>query len=498
MLKAIPVLAALAVASGVPVRAQQRGPETIDSLALKAHTWFLSHDLLMGRGTGTTGSLVAAHYLAAAAEQAGLTGAGPRGSYFQPVPLVDAAIDTSATMLTLTDLSGSSTWRTPAAFIPNVGTLTTLTGFTGELAWVGSAADVRARPAQLPPLEGRVALMAGLFGADAAAADTLQARGVTGVVHLVGDDDVYQLYVRSRGSSRMFVADSATISSFIPGIPSLIVRAGLARRLLAGVRGEDELQRPFVLAGRRVDVRVRVQTSAVPERNVMAVLQGSDARLRDEYVVYTAHYDHLGIGEPDQRGDSIYNGFSDNAAGSAMLLALAQHLVAHRPQRSVLFIWFTGEERGLLGSDYFAAHPVVPPARIAGVINLDAGAPPAPSVQWRVSGGDRSALGPIALEVARDAGWEAQTSPASPNTDYFPFLRLGVPAVFLVPGPGAFEGLTTDSSMALRRRWDHYHQAADEWSANYPFAGLVRYADFALRLGLRIASGPLLPRVPAP
>ena len=238
---------------------------------------------------------------------------------------------------------------------------------------------------------------------------------------------------------------------------------------------------------------VQTRPRPTPAHNVIAWLPGSDAALRSEYVAYTAHYDHLGIGEPDTAGDTIYNGFSDNAAGSAMLLAIAQYFAAHRPARSMLFIWFTGEERGLLGSDYFVARPLVPLDRINAVINLDAGAPPAPPAVWRISGADRSSLGGVAIEVAREMGAEGQAAPASPNTDYFPFLRSGVPAVFLVPGPGAYAGLTTDSSQALRRRWDHYHQAADNWAADFPFAGLVRNAEFALRLGLRVASGARLP-----
>ena len=479
--------------------AQQPPAAAIDSLALRAHTLLLSHDLLAGRGTGTRGAEIAALYLAASAERLGLRGAARGGGYFQPVPLVEAHIDTSATTLTITDSAGTITLRSPAAFIPNVGTLNTLVDFAGEIAWVGTAAEIRENPGQLPPLQGRVAVMAGVFGADLAVADTLRARGASGVIHFVGDDEVYQLYARSRGGSRMSAGDRATRSSFMPDIPSVIARAEVIRRLLPPDTDDDDLQRPFVAEGRRAAVRIRVHSHAVPARNVAAWLEGSDPRRRGEYVVYTAHYDHLGIGEADARGDSIYNGFSDNAAGCAMLLAIAQYLVDERPPRSVLFVWFTGEERGLLGSDYFAAHPLVPPRRMAGVINLDAGAPPAPPALWRISGGDRSSLGPIAIEVARQAGWDAQTAPASPNTDYYPFLRLGVPAVFLVPGPGPFEGLTTDSSDALRRRWDHYHQPGDEWSGDYPLSGLVRYAEFALRLGLRIASGPLLPRAtPAP
>ena len=95
-----------------------------------------------------------------------------------------------------------------------------------------------------------------------------------------------------------------------------------------------------------------------------------------------------------------------------------------------------------------------------------------------------------ALAVARAAGWDAITKPASPNTDYFPLLTIGIPAVFLVPAPGAYEGLSLDSSNALRRRWDHYHEPADEWAADFPFAGLLRYADYALRIGLFVSSGP--------
>jgi len=123
-------------------------------------------------------------------------------------------------------------------------------------------------------------------------------------------------------------------------------------------------------------------------------------------------------------------------------------------------------------------------------INLDAGAPPAPCVHWRLAGADSSTFGAVAIEVARRAGWTAQAAPASPNTDYFPLLRIGVPAVFVVPGPEAYEGMTVEASDALRHRWDHYHQAADNWHPDFPFVGLVRYADYALRLGYAVATGP--------
>lgn len=488
------LIAVLAVAALVPAAASaQRPAAAIDSSLIRAATWFLSHDLLEGRGTGTRGAQVASLYLASEAQRLGLRGAGERGGFFQNVPLIEATIDTATSTLVLTTEQplGTTrvTFRTPRSFLPNVGTASTLVSFAGDLVWVGSAITVLAHPGELPPLQGRVAVMAGVFGADLAAGDTLRSRGAVGVVHLLGQNEQYLLYVRSRGPSRLFVADSTVRSSNIAAIPSVLAGPGASALILPTGMSDSALAHPFVLTGRHLQLTLVLHTRAVAARNVAAVLPGSDARRRGEYVVFTAHLDHLGISTPDERGDSIYNGFSDNAAGSAMLLAIAKALVSERPARSALFLWFTGEERGLLGSDYHAAHPVVPPDSMVGAVNLDAGAPPAPSVEWRVAGGDRSSLGPLAVEVARRSGWTAQTSGATPNSDYFPLLRIGVPAVFLVPVPAAYEGLTLDSSNALRSRWDHYHQAADEWDPQFPFSGLVRYADYALRIGRMLASG---------
>jgi Zn-dependent M28 family amino/carboxypeptidase len=221
-----------------------------------------------------------------------------------------------------------------------------------------------------------------------------------------------------------------------------------------------------------------------------------DPKAKDTAIAFTAHYDHLGVGIPDARGDSIYNGFSDNAAGVAMLLAIGDALkrrVAGRPRHSILLLFFTGEEEGLLGSDYYVGHPLWPLARTRGVINLDAGAPPARPWTWRIAGGNANSwLGRLAQDVAADRGWSATTSAATPNSDYFPFHRSGVPAIFIVPGSAPYQGLTTDSSQALRRRWDHYHQSADEWAADFPFAGLGRYAEYAYLIG-RALDAPARP-----
>jgi len=440
-------------------------PPAIDTLAIRAHTYFLADDLLEGRATGRRGADVAARYLASAVERLGLQPVN--GSYFQDVPLIEADVDTTRTTIRLAD----RTLASPRFFIPNAGTARTLVSFGGAVVRVGSASDILTNTSSLPPLSGRVAMMDGVFGPDGAAADTLRSRGVVGVIQLLSDPRLYDLYVASRGPSRLFVADSGMVSSFVPNIPAVLAHPSLAQ-----------------LTG-RADITISVRPRPVSARNVLALLPGSDPARRGEYLVYTAHYDHLGISTPEH-GDSIYNGFSDNAAGSAMLLAIAQSMARRAPARSVLFLWLTGEERGLLGSDWFVAHPEIPLNRIVGVINLDAGAPPAPSVAWRIAGGTATPLGPFAQQVAERNGWRSTLSAPTPNSDYFPFLRVGVPAVFLVPGPDAFENLTTDASQDLRRRWDRYHQAGDHWAHDFPFSGLERYARYAMLLGEALANRP--------
>ncbi|OGU01471.1 MAG: hypothetical protein A2085_01545 [Gemmatimonadetes bacterium GWC2_71_10] len=488
--------AALALAWLPPaVLAAQTPAPRLDSLALRAHTYFLAHDLLLGRATGKPGAELAALYIATQAERLGLLPAGEQRSFFQAVPLVEADIVPARTILELTLLDSSGSAKTEygydTGFIPNAGTARTLVPFAGPAAFVGSPRSVLEQPESLPPLAGRVALVNGLFGPEAAAADTLKSRGAVGIVHLLPDAPLYRLYVDSRGAARLFLADSAIVSSFVPDIPAVIASPMLMRALMARVAAAGGAPRPVALADVLLSVRIAARPRFLVSRNVAALLPGADAARRGELIVYTAHLDHLGVGPRDAAGDSIFNGFSDNAAGAAMLLAIAQSMAAGpRPARSVLFLWLTGEERGLLGSDYFVARPTVRLASIAGVINLDAGAPPAPSVEWRVSGAARSSLGELALDVARAAGWRATAAPASPNTDYFPFLRAGVPAVFLVPGPGAYEGMTLEESQALRAQWDHYHRQSDNWRADYPFRGLLRYAEYAWRLGMALGAAP--------
>jgi len=436
----------------------------IDTLAIRAHTFFLASDLLEGRGTGSPGADLAAAYITAQCRGLGLR---PVGSDFaQEVPLAEAVVDSASLLVQAQDATRRYVY--PRDFLPDFGGERGLASFAGPAVYGGSPVAL----AGLPDVRGAVVLTAASLR-DRALLDSLARRGAVGLVQIVTDSAIFDLYRTSRGGSRMAMAEPGIATSLLPTLPWILGAPRIARDMALAIPGP---------AGAELAVQLHLSHRRVSARNVACLLSGAATGARDTAIMFTAHYDHLGVGAPDQRGDSIYNGFSDNAAGVGMLLAIAQAMARGpgEPMRhSVIFLFPTAEEHGLLGSDYYAARPLWPLARTAGVINLDAGAPPAPPTSWRIAGGDRSPLGTVAMDVALARGWSATTSPATPNSDYYPFARSGVPAIFIIPGPGPYEGLTSDSSVALRRSWDHYHQAGDEWRLDFPFRGLQRYAEYA-------------------
>ena len=472
-------LAVVAVALSACAPPRPAGPPApiasqIDTLAIRAHTFFLADDLLLGRGTGTPGADLAALYIESQCRALGLRPL-ERG-YRLPVPLDEITFRPEETWLSV----GGQRFTWFEDFLVTGGTPRALHGFRGAAVIVGSADDVRRDGDRLPRLDGRVAVISGVARADVAA--ILARQGAVGIVQVVGDEDGYRSYAASRGRTLTMHRDTAVTSSFHPDVPAVLVGPDVLAALQA--------------PGAEVEVSAAFERRPIRAENVACLLPGTDRARGDTVIAFTAHHDHLGVSVPDSSGDEIYNGFSDNAAGVAMLLAIADAL-----QRSpaggfaygALFLFFTAEERGLFGSDYFVARPTWPLERIRAVINLDAGAPPARPWAWRVAGGEDTPLGALARDVAAEHGWGVTLSPATPNSDYFPFARMGVPAVFLIPGSAPYQGLSADSSQALRRRWDRYHQPADAYHDDFPFSGIQRYAEFALRLAEALDGGSRRP-----
>ena len=467
--------------------------QQIDTLELRAHTRFLADDALQGRGTGTPGEHSAALYIESQLRRLGVK---PSSSgYHQAVPLRRAQIDSARLIVRA---GRDSTVFAAQDFVLNTGGEAALRGFGGNAVFVGTAEHAVAAPESA--LGNRVVVLLGSLGTDAQSLVPRWLRaGMQGVVMLVPDSAQFNLFARSRGEARYYLAAPIDEPIWQSALPVIIAGPRLARvlvpqigDLLARLSRNDNFA-PLAL-NRTLTAQLHTTIETVHATNVIGVVRGRDTRLNREFVVYTAHYDHLGVSAPDARGDSIYNGFSDNAAGVAMLLAIAQQLRRQPPARSVAFLFFTGEERGLLGSTYYASNPVIPLESTVAVINLDAGAPPAPPIEWRLAGGAASTIGQTARTLAQTRNWKVDLGEASPNSDYWPFHQRGVPAVFLIPG-AQWEGLSATQHDALRARWDRYHRADDEWSEDFPFRGLQRYAQFALILGQAIAESPQRPQM---
>jgi Zn-dependent M28 family amino/carboxypeptidase len=287
------------------------------------------------------------------------------------------------------------------------------------------------------------------------------------------------------------------------GARSLFAAAGQdLDRLRAAA--EDKSFQPVVL-----NARVQGQSTAavrtLEQFNVAGIVPGTDPKLKDELVIYSAHWDHLGKQGGDEGGkdggkdgkDTIFNGAVDNASGSAGLLAMAQEAVRHPAKRSQMFLWVAAEEQGLLGSAAYAARPLWPLAKTAAALNLDSLNFVAAARDIGVQGSERSDLGALAAATAK----AMRLNVAAPRpdlgggyfrSDHFSFAKAGVPAFSI---EGGHDWLADkDVNDAKRKAYGpRYHQASDEYDPNWDLSGMVQQAQFTLNLGRAVADAPRMP-----
>jgi len=246
-----------------------------------------------------------------------------------------------------------------------------------------------------------------------------------------------------------------------------------------------------------IKAQAAVNKKKVESANVVARLAGSDPKLKDEYVVLSAHIDHIGIGEPIN-GDRIYNGAMDNASGSALLLDIAENLrkSSARPRRSVLFLFITGEEKGLLGSRYFNAHPTVKPGSMVADINTDMFLPIVPLKVLTVYGLAESDLGDEAREAAQALGVRVQPDPepqrnAFIRSDQYNFIRQGVPALAMGVG---FEKGSPEQQIFKDWLTQRYHAPSDDLEQPVDLAAAARYEEIVRSLMLYVANDARRPQ----
>ena len=214
--------------------------------------------------------------------------------------------------------------------------------------------------------------------------------------------------------------------------------------------------------------------------NVVGVFPGRGGTTTGDAIGITAHLDHLGVGPPDATGDSIYNGFLDDAVSIAMILDVARRYAQAPGDRPLVVTFFNLEEQGLLGAKALAARADAPPFidRLKLLIGVDAGSPAGEALTWQIMGADPPNFGSsIADSLARARGWTTTASAARPINDVYVFAQRGVPIVFPIPG-AVWRGYTETQHAEAMRKFDHYHQPSDQWRQDFPWVGTAAYANW--------------------
>jgi Zn-dependent M28 family amino/carboxypeptidase len=510
-------------AQGAKGAATETRAVTPESMA--APTRFLSHDLLEGRGPGARGDELAIQYIATELQGFGLQPGGAGGTYLQEVPLIKIKANVPATVV-VAGAHGSVTLAVPDDFVvmsgvqkPSVELAASELVFVGygivapEYTWDDyKDVDVRGRtvvvmnndPEDDPALfAGKTRLWYGRWDYKYLEAARHGAAGAI-IIHTTPSAGYpWQVVVTSNAREKFELPARDE-----PRLQAKMWATEDASRKLAVLGGEDldALRReaqtrafhPKPLHS-KLSLAFTSTLTSLTSANVLGVIPGADAELAKEAVIVTAHHDHLGIGVA-KNGDAIYNGAIDNASGVGALLAIA-HAASKsaKPRRSLLFIAVTAEEQGLLGSEYYCAHPTFLPGRIAADVNIDTLNVNGLTTEVGFVGLGKSSLDAVVGSAARGQG-RALHGDAYPDrgafyrSDQFSFAKVGVPSIYLRGGPG-FVGRPDGWGKAKMEEYEklRYHQPSDEYDPTWDWSGAVQDVQLLFEATLAVANAQAMP-----
>ena len=496
---------------------------TIRPEAIRADMRFLADDLLEGRGTGTRGHEIAAKFMASEFEAMGLDPGGDNGSYFQSVPLRAIEPDQGRTTLSLWRGGKEQVLIFGRDFISLVDPGRTEVSVEAPVVYVGfgvsapeqsyddyAGMDVKGKivafvsgaPSQFEPT------MRAHYSSGALKAANAAAHGAVGTI-VLDSPAIEQIYPFKERLSDLAFPDMRWLDTkgqpndYFPELRGAVFLSmeATARMFQGSGKSWEEIfakvkqgkpSSMALLVIAKIDTVSKFRDLRSP--NVVARVIGSDPKLRDEFVVYTAHLDHLGIGQPVD-GDRIYNGALDNASGSACLLEIARAYsqMQPRPRRSILFVSVTAEEVGLLGSDYFAHYLTVTKDRLIADINIDGNL----ALLWPIEdvvarGSEHSTLGIAVREAAARLSLDVSPDPFPElvffiRSDQYSFVKQGIPSVFPSTGTKSSDPNIKPQQMITKWRQTIYHKPQDDMNQAFDFESGAKYARYNFFLGYLVA-----------
>lgn len=422
---------------------KEKVENTVSQEQLKAHIYFLSDDLLKGRETGTPENKIAASYLANTLRSYGVQPNPKTGDYYQKVQLEKVSPPTLKKLF----LNGNtlSNMVIMDAQPINYNEEALFVGYGMEADYEGK--NVKGKVVLLKAGNEASKDTQGAFRLLEQKKEIALANGAVGVVEFVeAGDQIWGFLDHNFNAPKLTVIEEnpEVEGSKIPYVWVQDIKGALVTAIETNAKNSITLQLGSM------------EKEAVVSNNVIGVIEGTDPKLKNEYIIYSAHYDHVGVGEPDETGDTIYNGARDNAVGTVTVLSMAQNLAKYPTKRSALFILFTGEEKGLLGSKYYVENPVLPLKNMVYCFNSDnAGYNDTSSAT--IVGLARTTASQHIKVAASTFGLTAIDDPAPEQglfdrSDNVHFARKGIPAPTFSLGFTAFNGDVTK----------YYHRPGDE------------------------------------
>ena len=490
--------------------------DEITIAALQKHYAFLADDALEGRMTGQPGYDEAAAYVADQLSSFGVEPAGEDG-WYQPVPLIAYRLDPDDPTVIVHRDGGDVALDFRDDYVMGGDIVRDATSVRAEVVYVGygvHAPELGYSDYDDIDVDGKISALLGgapgtfphneraYYASSRTKFEEAAARGAVGAVVLRSRRSVKNVpwdRVKKQVGIRpgmAWVSATGDAADYVPQIEAAALLNDEAAHdffratpisFTEALEAAADSRPASVPLGFEVTLSQASTRKSITSPNVVGVVRGTDPALADEFVVYSAHLDHLGRGVAEN-GDDIYNGAYDNAMGIALMLETARAFALKPPRRSVLFVAVTAEERGLLGSDYFAHYPTVPRDAIVANVNLDMPLFLYPLADLIAFGSEHSTLEHIVDEAARAEGFELTPDPMPEETlfirsDQYSFVRKGIPSIFLVPGNASTD---PDVDGAARFRdfiLNHYHRPSDDLSRPVDWESARRFARANMRIG---------------